>query len=71
MLSGADNSERLEMQLGEPQHIEPQLLGGVDLFHRLVEGFTVAPTRERRKLVKHAEFHNSASFTAPRMPAAT
>jgi hypothetical protein len=28
---------RLEMELGQPHHIEPQPLGRINLFHRLVE----------------------------------
>jgi hypothetical protein len=35
---------RLEMEFGEPHHIESQLFGRVDLLHRFVESFTVAPT---------------------------
>jgi hypothetical protein len=45
------------MEFGQPHHIEPQPLGRIDLFHRLVEGLGLASTGKRRKLVKHAEFH--------------
>ena len=55
---------RLEMQFGQPHHIQPHPLGRIDLLHRFVEGLAVAPTRERRKLVKHAEFHDPASIAA-------
>jgi hypothetical protein len=37
---------RLEMELGEPHHIEPPTLGRVDLLHRLVKGLAVAPARK-------------------------
>ena len=33
-----DRAARLEMELGEPHHIEPQPLGRIDLLHRLVKG---------------------------------
>ena len=56
---------RLEMEFGQPHHIEPQPLGRVDLFHRLVEGLALGPTGKGRKLVKHAEFHGVLSL-APR-----
>ena len=47
MLSGADNTTpRLEMELGQPHHIEPQPLGRVDLLYRLVEGLALGPTRK-------------------------
>jgi hypothetical protein len=29
------------MELGQPHHIEPQPLGRIDLFHRLVEGLAL------------------------------
>jgi hypothetical protein len=54
---GQDRPPRLERELGQPHHIEPQPLGRIDLLHRLVERLALGPTRKRRKLVKHAEFH--------------
>ena len=36
---------RLEMQLGQPHHVEPPALGRVDLRHRLVERLALAPPR--------------------------
>ncbi len=72
MLSGADKQRaaRLEMQFGQPHHVEPEPLGRVDLLHRLVEGLALGPAGQRRKLVKHAEFHDRARplvalFAAP------
>src|SRR5487761_1089268 len=53
---------RLEMQFGEPHHIEAQPLGRVDLVHRLVEGLALGPAGKRRKLVKHAEFHDGLAL---------
>ena len=69
---GAGNAERrrqqraprLEMQFGQPHHVEPEPLGGVDLVHRLVEGLALGPAGKRRKLVKHAEFHDRARLLA-------
>jgi hypothetical protein len=37
---------RLEVQLGQPHHIEPEPLGRIDLRHRLVEGLAFASTRK-------------------------
>ena len=37
---------RLEMEFGQPHHIEPQPLGRVDLLHRLVEGLALGPARK-------------------------
>ena len=55
---------RLEVEFGEPYHIEPPAFRGVDLLERLVEGVALGSIRERRKLVKHAEFHDPASIAA-------
>ncbi len=46
-----------EMDFCQPHRIETVALGGVDLRHALVERFRVAAPGQRRKLVKHAEFH--------------
>ncbi len=46
-----------EMDFGQPHRIETMALGGIDLRHALVERFRVAAPGQRRKLVKHAEFH--------------
>ena len=37
---------RFEMELGQPHHIEPQPLGGIDLLHRLVKGLAFAAPRQ-------------------------
>ena len=50
------------MEFGQPHHVEPEPLGGVDLFHGLVEGLALGPAGERRKLVEHAEFHDRSLF---------
>src|SRR6185437_4352521 len=46
-----------EMQLGEPQRVEAPILGRVHLRPRLVEALGMRALSQRRKLVKHAEFH--------------
>ena len=48
---------RGEMNFGQPHRVQAIALGGIDLRHALVEGFRVAAPGQRRKLVKHAEFH--------------
>ena len=52
---------RREMDFGQPHHIEAPALGGIDLRHALVERFRLAAPGQRRKLVKHAEFHRRSS----------
>jgi hypothetical protein len=37
---------RLEMQLGQPHHIEPQPLSGIDLGQRLLKGLVFAAPRK-------------------------
>jgi hypothetical protein len=54
------------VQFGEPHHVEPEALAGVDLFHGLVEGLALAPPWQRRKLVEHAEFHDLTLPGAPK-----
>src|SRR5215471_7626249 len=53
------------MEFGKPHDIEPQPLGLVHLLHRFVESLALAASRERWKLVKHAEFHG---VLLPRLP---
>ncbi len=53
------------MEFGQPHHVEPQTLGGVDLFHGLVEGLALGAAGKRRKLVEHAEFHDRTSLVVP------
>ena len=48
---------RVEMQLGQPHRIEPPALGRIDLLERLGECLLLGAAGQRRKLVKHAEFH--------------
>src|SRR5271163_2683259 len=50
ILSGADNTE---------------LFGGVDLLERLRERLRVSAARQRRKLMKHPEFHATHSSPPP------
>jgi hypothetical protein len=37
---------RLEMEFGQPHHVEPGPLGGIDLLHRLVESLALGPPRQ-------------------------
>ncbi len=50
-------SPRLAVQFGKPHRVEAPAVGGLDLRQRLLEGVRLAAPFERRKLVKHAEFH--------------
>jgi hypothetical protein len=57
---------RVEMKLGQPHHVEAQLFGRVDLLERLGKGVGVGAPRQRRELVKHAEFHGDELLCAVR-----
>jgi len=50
---------RVEMELGQPHHIEAPALGRIDLSKGFPEGFPLASPRQGRKLVEHAEFHGA------------
>jgi hypothetical protein len=39
-------SARLEMELGQPHHIQPPTFRGVDLLHCFVEGLALGSARE-------------------------
>src|SRR5581483_6052600 len=52
---GGDGTFRGEVQLGQPHHVEPPALGGVDLLEGAGEGLRVALAGAPRKLVEDAE----------------
>ena len=61
---------RVEMEFGQPHHIEAPALGRVDLREGFLEGLPLGSAGKGRELVEHAEFHGADLLFASRRAAA-